>query len=136
MAKISIKNIAYAIDDILKDKNNVRDIDFYLEKIINFIKNKNLLSKSDNILMELENIINKENGLVKVKITVNRDLDHKNINELKNIIKDRFKFKDILLEIIVDKDIIGGIKLEINDKIIDLTHRNKLNKLKDYLIKN
>jgi F0F1-type ATP synthase delta subunit len=67
---------------------------------------------------------------------VNRDLDHKNINELKNIIKDRFKFKDILLEIIVDKDIIGGIKLEINDKIIDLTHRNKLNKLKDYLIKN
>jgi F-type H+-transporting ATPase subunit delta len=136
MTKISIKNLAYAIYDILKESKSSDDISNNSDKIINFIKNKNLLNKTDLILKELEDIINKENGLMKVEVTLKQTPNSKEINELKDVIKNRFDFKEVLLEVKEDKDIIGGIRLEMDNKVLDMTYKNKLSKLKDYLIKN
>ena len=43
----------------------------------------------------------------------------------------RFIFNEVL-----DEKLLGGFKIEVNDEIIDLTIKNKLEKLQEYLTRN
>jgi F-type H+-transporting ATPase subunit delta len=135
MASISIKNLAYAIYESTLDKVGT-DLDSVLAKSVVFMRDKNLISKKEEILKELEKIINTKEGIIKVKVSSSSSLDEKIKKEIYDFIKNKYKAEEVLLELHEDPKLLGGIKMEIGDDIIDTTLSNKINQLQDYLIKN
>jgi F-type H+-transporting ATPase subunit delta len=135
MASISIKNLATAIYESSFDKEG-SSLDSILEKSVIFLRDKNLLGKKEEILKALEDIVNKENGVVKVKITSSEKLKDGIQKEIEEYIKKKYKANNVLVEERVDPILLGGIKLEIGDDIIDTTLLNKIHQLQNYLITN
>ncbi len=135
MASISIKNLAYAIYDSSLDKEG-KELDSILEKSVVFLQDKNLLGKKKEILEELEKIINRNNGIVKAKISSSEKLKDEGRKEIEDFIKKRYKANEVIIEQEVDPKLLGGIKIEIGDDIIDTTLSSKIHQLKNYLIKN
>ena len=54
--------------------------------------------------------------------------------EIEDFIKKRYKAKNTVLEFEVNEKLLGGIKIQVGDEIIDTTLKNKIKKLENYLI--
>ena len=135
MASISIKNLASAIYESSLNKDG-SVLDSILEKSVVFMKDKNLLGKKKEILEALENIINKENGTIKVKIHSAKILKEETKKEIDEFIKKKYKIKEVILEEKVDPKLLDGIKLEIGDEVMDTTLKGRIHQLQNYLITN
>lgn len=135
MATISINNIARAIYESTLEKSG-ESLNIVTKRAIDMISKKHLMSKSNEILNELEKIIDKKDEVVRAKISSRIKLGKKITDEIDDFIKKRYKAKKIVLEYIIDEKLLGGIKIEIGDEIIDTTLKNKVKKLQNYLINN
>ena len=135
MASISIKNLARAIYESSYGKEG-NDLDLILEKSSIFIRDKNLLGRKEEILEAIENIINKENGVIKIRVSTSDKLKDDLQKEIEEFIKKKYKAKEVLIEKVENTKLLGGIKIEIGNDIIDTTLSNKVYQLQNYLIKN
>ena len=135
MASISIKNLARAIYESSCNKEG-DSLDKTLEKSVVFMRDKNLLGKKKEILIALENIINKENSIVKIKLSSSEKLKEETKKEIEDFIKRKYKAKEVIIELKENPKLLGGIKIEIGDDIIDTTLSSKIHQLQDYLITN
>jgi len=135
MAKISPKNTAHAIYATAKGKSG-GDLDTTLKNSVEFLANKNLLSKSDQILNELEKIIDDDEGIVRVKVSAQDQLTGNAKEEIENMIKEKHKAKSVILDFREDKSLLGGMRIKTKDELIDITLRNKINQLQNYLLIN
>lgn len=135
MANISIKNLACAIYESSYDKEGPV-LDEVLAKSVTFMNGKNLIGKKEEILKELEKIIDTREGIVKVKVSTSSKLKNEVKTEIEDFIKKKYKAKTVIIETREDEKLLGGIKIEIGDDIIDTTLSNRIHQLQDYLIKN
>lgn len=135
MSTISIKNLASAIYESSVNKEG-DELDIILKDSTKLIAHNNLLGKSEQILTAIENITNKEQGRICVKVKSKIKITDKMGEEIVDFIKKRYKAKEVILEFIEDHTLLGGIKIEIGDEIIDTTLRYKLNQLQNYLTTN
>ncbi|HAE36903.1 MAG: ATP synthase subunit delta [Candidatus Nomurabacteria bacterium GW2011_GWF2_35_66] len=135
MASISIKNLASAIYESSQDKEGA-DLESAILKCATYLKNKNLLGKKEEILKALQKIVNKDNGIINAKVSTEIEIKVGAKKEIEEFIKKRYKAKEVILEEKIDPKLLGGIKIEIGDEIIDATLANKIHQLQDYLIKN
>ena len=133
MSTVSIKNLAFAIYESSLNKTD-DDLDLIMRDSAKLIACKNLLSKSEQILSTLENIIDKEKGIVRAKISFKTKITKKNEGEIIDFIKKKYKAREVIIELKENPKTLGGIKIEIEDEIIDTTLRYKLNQLQNYLI--
>jgi len=133
MATISIKNLARAIYESSHGKDGV-ELATITKRAVNLISKKHLLSKSKEILARLEKIVDKSDEVVRAKISSRIKIDKKIIDEIEDFIKKKYKAKNTVLEFEVDEKLLGGIKIESGDEIIDTTLKNKIKKLQNYLI--
>lgn len=134
MTALSNNDIAQAIYFVSKDKTN-SELRIVNDKIIKFLVRRRLLSKSEDILEKLDKIINVENKKIIAKILSARKVRDEIKKELIDFLRERYKAKEIFLEERLDEKLLGGIRIEVNDEIIDLTIKNKIKKLEEYLIK-
>ncbi len=135
MATLSIKNISEAI--YLSSKNKSKDeLDTLSKNVVTFLDRKQMLKKTDKILSDLQKAIDIEEGVVRANLYISKKLPDKSLDEIKNIIKDRMKAKNVELKTIIDPKLLGGIKIEIGDEILDATLFRKIHKLETYLIEN
>lgn len=135
MATISINNLARAIYES-SDKKDDAELDAIIKNAVNLISRKHLLSKSKEIITELEKIIDRSDEVVRAKISSKTKIDKKIVDEIEDFIKKRYKAQKTVLEFEVDEKLLGGIKIEIGDEIIDTTLKNKIKKLENYLVTN
>ncbi|MDE2030986.1 MAG: F0F1 ATP synthase subunit delta [Patescibacteria group bacterium] len=135
MATISINNIASAIYQASKDKSG-KDLDDVLKNSTILLSKKHLLGKSPQILEAIDKLIDKREGIIEAKISSKEKLNKIESENLENIIKSRYKAKSVQLTFTEDPSLLGGIKIEVGDEVIDMTLKNKLDKLKDYLTTN
>ena len=135
MASISTKNIAEAIYESSYGKEGTL-LDDAITKSAIFLKDKNLLGRKEEILRALEKIINKEEGIIKAKITTKFEVEKEFKKDIEEFIKSKYRAKEVILELKTDPQVLGGIKIEIGDEIIDTTLTSKIHQLQDYLIKN
>ncbi len=134
MTVISNNNIAEAIYSELMGKD-LREQSLIFPKIVKFLVKKRLLNKTPDIFKHLEKIINRKEERVVAKVSSGSNLDEKTKHELKHLLAVRYKAKEIELILNIDEKLLGGYKIEVNDEIIDLTMKNKINKLQEYLKK-
>lgn len=132
MTTISNNDIAQAIYLVSKDKTEteLRNVN---DKIIKFLSRKRFLSKSSDILERLEKIINYENKKIIVKVSSAKKLKEELKEELAFFLKKRYKIEKVIFIEEIDEKLLGGMKIEINDEIIDLTVKNKIKKLEEHL---
>ncbi len=131
----STKTLAEAIYKNAKGKSGA-DLSSTLLKAVEFIQKNQLLSKSKEILTHLEKIIDTDEKTVRAKVTSATALSKKMLEDLEGSLKKRYKAKEVELNTNENKNLINGIKIEVNDEIIDLTLARKLHQLQTHLIKN
>lgn len=132
MSAISNNDIARAI--YLSSKGKSTDPSSFSSKVVQFLVRKRLLTKWKEILSHLEKVANEEEGRVVVKVSSRESLTAEVKNELSRFITRRYGGKEVVIVSKLDEKLIGGFKIEVGDEIIDLTIKNKIKKLQDYLI--
>ncbi len=71
----------------------------------------------------------------KIKLTTALNIEEKTIHQIKETLENTLNIKIASLETFVDSALIGGIKLEIENKILDGSIRQTLEQLKDEAVK-
>lgn len=125
-AKILARAIYQAIDKSKDAKSIVHSFLAYLKehRLINFIPE---------ILKELENLNLKETDTVAANIASKEKLDDQTVKQIIKILKDKTK-QNVLIKENIDENIIGGLVIKYQDKLIDLSLKNQLNNLHKQLI--
>lgn len=107
------------------------------DSFLNFVKvlvDKERLDIIADILENYEVLANEKQNIVLIKVTSAMLLDDEQIENIKHKYQKQFGVSRIEIKNIVDKSIIGGIKLEIGDKIVDATLKTKLKALKEHIL--
>jgi len=132
--KISAKQYAQSLYEVVKDKK-----DSQIRKIIkNFSRiliNNNDILKIDKITAEFVRIWNRERGIVEAEIIGARKFDNKIIKLLNDYIIKLSGAKKIEIKQTVDKNILGGVIIRYEDRVIDGSLKTKLSELKNKMIK-
>ncbi len=135
MAKISDKNIAYAIYLLLKNSTlNEKKFFEEIKNIVRYLSRKRLLGKISGILLNLRKIIDEENNAITVKVLSANKLSLEDKKNIIDFLQKKYLVSYVQLEEKIDQKIIGGVRLEINDEIIDLSLKNKIRQLKKALV--
>ncbi len=133
MAAISNNDIARAIHLTIGGKSGGEQ-SVAVGQIIKFLSKRRLLSKTPDILSRLSKIINQEEGRIVAKVSSPEKLDSKMRTHLEQALKKRYSAKEVILAETLNKELLGGIKIEVNDEVIDLSIKNRIGKLQAYLI--
>lgn len=133
MAKISIKQVAEAIYSSAKNKSGA-ELERALANSVEFLARKNLISKAPEILSHLEHISDAEQQILRAKVLSKMPLSKTAADKVETLLKSRYKTKKPALEWKEDKTLIGGIRIETEDEVLDMSLKNKLNQLQNYLL--
>lgn len=132
MTKLSTKKIAQAIHEVLKEREG-KDMDTVIKTTTEFLIEKKMVGKSPEILQHLEKMIDEKEGIIRAHIETAHPLDEETTDLLKEHLLKRYKAKNIKIEIVENKDHIGGIKIQVRDEVINLTIAKRLHQLDNYL---
>lgn len=132
MATISNNDIARALYLSSKDKSGAEQVQIF-QKITQFLFRKRLLSQAPDILSRLDKMINDGEGRIVVHLTSKEHLGEDTKKEIANILKERYSAEKIVFVESLNDKLLGGFKIEVNDEVIDLTIKNKIDKLQEHL---
>ncbi|MES2930227.1 MAG: F0F1 ATP synthase subunit delta [Patescibacteria group bacterium] len=135
MSAISTQNAAQALYEGSKGKEG-KDLEIFLSNGVEFLSKRHLLSKAPEILKSLEELIDHDEGVLRARAETARPLSTETEEDLKNQLKERYGMKEIYLDISINENNIGGMKIQIGDEIIDMTMKHRITQLEDYLIRN
>lgn len=114
--------------DILKetfqDKINPKTLNFIM-----LLLKENRFVEFESILSVFKDRLNELNNIKKVSVTTAIEIDNSIKENIVNKLKNKLN-SEILLDLNIDKDILGGIIIRLEDKIIDLSLKNKFERLR------
>ncbi|MBU1203417.1 ATP synthase F1 subunit delta [Patescibacteria group bacterium] len=122
-AKILAKGVYTAIKD--KDK---KQSDLIISNFSKYIAQYRLEKIIPSILEELQNLYFAEEGIVSANIYSKEKLDEKQVKAICKIIEDKTE-KKVVSQEEIDNNLIGGVLIKYEDKVIDISIKNNLNKL-------
>lgn len=135
MAKISSKNIAEAVYKATEGKSGDALAET-MKRSVKVLSDKRLLGKSKDILQALQDIIDRKNNTVRIKVMTAKALNGEERRKLENEIKEKYKAQKVESEFFERPELLGGMRIEIGDEVLDTTYKNKLGKLQKFLIHN
>lgn len=135
MPKIKTLDIAKAIHASLKDKAGA-ELSHTLENVVLFLSKKNLFSKVSEILEHLQILEDADNNIVRAKVTSRNELSEHSVRKLREMLKERYNAGSVSLELEEDKSLLGGIRIEGKGEVIDLSLKNKISQLQEFLLAN
>ncbi|MDD3693895.1 MAG: F0F1 ATP synthase subunit delta [Candidatus Pacebacteria bacterium] len=135
MTTISNNDIAEAIYASTKGKTG-KELDECVIRSVKLLREHKLLSQSDIILSKIQKLIDDNEGITRVKVISHQALKPSTRKDLSKALKEKYQTKEVVLEEIISSEILGGLRIEVGDEVIDISLKNKIQKLHDYLIKN
>jgi len=124
MAKLTNKQIAQALFEAT-EKLSGADLDGALQRFVDLLAKKQRLKQIGNIIAEFEKIAKKKDGIVEIEIRSAKKLDKSTTDGIKKVFGDKVEATET-----VDEDLLGGITVKTEDKILDGSLKTQLNKLK------
>ncbi|RGD73564.1 ATP synthase F1 subunit delta [Anaerofustis stercorihominis] len=115
------------IDNVFDKDDNIM-----LKNFLFLLVDKNRIGDIKLIYLDFKNLYLEHSGILNVEVKSANELSEELIGSLKNKLSDKFN-KKIILSKRVDKNIIGGMILYINGKMIDLSVKNELDMIKRQL---
>ena len=134
MTRIYPKDIAEAIYDATEGKSK-QDTELALKHSLQILVNKQMFGKSEEILEALQNIFDKKSGIVRVKVTTAKKIKHETKSKIEKEVQKRYMAQKVISEFFEQEELLGGMRLEVEDEVLDTTYRNKLNQLEKFLIR-
>ncbi|MFH1838633.1 MAG: F0F1 ATP synthase subunit delta [Candidatus Kuenenbacteria bacterium] len=136
----TLKQYAVALYESLKDEKKIDQVDQKIFNFVKILKKNNDLKLKDKIILEFEKYWEEKHGVINVLVKNINPLEEKQKKELINWIITHGsqlvnkKIKEIKIKEKIDKNLISGIILKIEDLIIDNSVKKQLEKLKEKLI--
>ena len=125
--KISNRQFAEALYELTYDVAK-KDLSKILEFFVKFLAKNKKLKQNKNIIVEFEKIIKKKQGIVEIEITSARKLDKNTLEEIKSVFA-----KNVESIEKIDESLIAGVKVKLEDRILDASMRTQLINLKKSL---
>jgi F-type H+-transporting ATPase subunit delta len=107
------------------DKNTSNFIDLLLD-------NKRIIYLKE-ISDIFEDMKSDHNNVCIINIETSRELEPDQINTLKELFKKKYN-SDIEIAQTINSDLLAGIRVKVNDEVIDLSLQNRFNQIKQQLI--
>ena len=133
MPKISERHIAEAIYEATEGRSG-KELDIVLKRAVKVLKDRRLLSKSKDILRALQDISDKKNGIVRMKVITRSAINGKEKKNIEHEIMLKYKAKKIASEFFENPEVLGGMRIEVGDEVNDTTYKSKLERLEKFLI--
>jgi len=121
MAKPSTKELAHVILS-LSNKVSAKSL---ATNVANYLQEERRSGDLESIMKEVKELRRKKQGIVEANVTTAFPVDSSTTKKIKQIFGD-----NVLINEIIDKHIIGGVRVETNEDYLDLTVRGRLNQLK------
>ncbi|MBP5426478.1 MAG: ATP synthase F1 subunit delta [Clostridiales bacterium] len=126
ISKNDRKNV---ISKILEDDNEGIFLNF-----VKLLIDKDCIKFLSSIEKSYNKLYNDYHNIIELRVTSALELDEAEIQAIKRKYKEKFCDFDIDVINVVDKSIIGGIRIEYKDRVIDATLRTKLMNLKEHML--
>jgi F-type H+-transporting ATPase subunit delta len=128
MKKKTNLQFAKALYQITKDlpEKNLPEV---IKQFFLVLQKNNKLKKIEYILEEFIKYSKKQSGIKTVEIESAQEIDESMIHKIKKIFG-----ADSEISQIVNRDILGGIKIKVDDTVYDASIKTQLHKLKQSLI--
>jgi F-type H+-transporting ATPase subunit delta len=131
--KYSSKQYAQALFESLEGSAN-KDHELILDNFVKVLAENNDLRLFNEIADEFHKLELNKKGIKQVEITsahpINKENEHAIIEQLNKLVKG-----DLELKQKVDENIIGGVVVQVDDKMLDASVKNNLEQLKKELTK-
>jgi len=105
------------------------------EKFVNFLSvagSANRLRLLTDISKNFKELVAKEKNLKNITVASSYRIDKEQLKQIEAALKKRMK-AEVSIVTEIDKSLIGGLKISYDDQVIDLSIKNKLEKLKTQL---
>ena len=106
------------------------------DKFVNFLTvagSANRLRLLTEISKNFKELVAKEKNLKNIRVASSYRIDKEQLKQIEAALKKRMK-AEVSIVTEIDKSLIGGLKISYDDQVIDLSIKNKLEKLKIQLI--
>jgi F0F1-type ATP synthase delta subunit len=133
MTKITPKIFAEAMYGATKGKVGA-EFERLIKRGVQVLENKRLLGKSKDILAALVDLVDKDTGTVRVRVTTAGKMENEKRKKLEHEIKEKYKAKVVISEYFEKAELLGGMRVEVGDEVEDSTYKNGLRKLEKFLI--
>ena len=100
-----------------------------LHNTAELLAQKNMLGKEKEIVMEFEKIWNKEKNIIIATINSREELSTKQTSELTKKLKEKYNANEVEIQNVVEKEILGGIKITVGDEVMDYSLGTQLHNL-------
>lgn len=125
--KISNKQLAAALYQITRGLKGEK-MTSALRGFVALLTRAHKLGQSERVIGEFIKHSKKEDGIIEIEVTSARGLDDGTMSHIKKAIGAKVEEKSI-----VDKDILGGVRIKTDDKILDASLKTQLINLKKTL---
>ena len=131
---VSSKQYAESLYQAVRDKNNsqIKDV---INNFFNILVQNNDIAKAEDVVKEFENRWNIEQGIIEAEVVSAKELDNRIVKLLNNYITELSGAEKVILNQEINKDILGGVVITYEDKILDGSLRAKLNELKSEMMR-
>ena len=127
--KIFAKQYAQSLHETVVDKSN-NQIKDAINNFFDILVQNNDITKAEEIVKEFEKIWNMEHGIIEAEVVSAKELDNNIVKLLNGYIAELSGAKQVSLNQKINKDILGGVIIKFEDKILDGSLRAKLSGLK------
>ncbi len=121
MARATVHQIALAVLNLSKSTNESK----LAQEIASYIVAERRTSDLGAIMREVDRLRQQTSGVKEVTVTTAFEPSEAVISQVKQLIGDK-----TVINKVTDKNVIGGVRIESSDYFLDLTVRNRLNKMK------
>ncbi len=124
---VSRMDLASIIGDItLNEKLKSKDLSL---EVASYLLLNQATNQLDSILRDIKSY-RQSKGVIDVKVICAYELEASTIKQIKEIVISYFKnLRTVIIDSVIDKNVIGGVRLEFPNQSLDLTVRSKLNRL-------
>lgn len=125
--KNQAKILAAALYEASKNKKG-KELDQVIANFSDYLAEHHFVAMIPGILAHLESIHFQAEGIVATKLTSKEELPQSEIKKIVDLVKKNTK-QDVVIKTEIDEDLLGGVVVKYNDKIIDMSIRQQLNNL-------
>ncbi len=126
-------NNKHELEGVIKKISEQFNINKLLKKFLCFLVFKRRFFYVEKILKNFIETCSKKRGEIKAELTTSKELNNAEIEDIKNDLSKSFNSK-INLSYKKDKNLVGGLVLQVGSTMIDTSIKNKLQKLEKQMI--
>lgn len=105
------------------------ELDKNIKNLVFILLDKGRIGELTSIYKEFLNIANKRKDILNIRIMSAQSLSTEQIDKIRDIYLKQYGKKSAEVELVVDKTLIGGLRVQIGDKVVDYTVKSRIDEL-------